>query len=238
MDGVERRHTIGDWPACSALAARSEARALRKRVDQGEDPAREKREKREAPTVKDLAERYRAEHLPRKAKTSQRTDWAMIVNDILPTLGGRKVAAIHQGDMAALHKRITASGRPVHANRVNAVASKMFSLALLPQAGETKPWRDAAQGNPCRGVERNAEEGKTRFFAAAELAAIGDALDKYGEAPASNCVRFLMLTGARPGETMGATWAEFDEPGYWIKPATNVKQRKLHRAPLTPPRSN
>ena len=39
--GVERRHTIGDYPTWSALAARHEGKALRKRVDQGEDPARE-----------------------------------------------------------------------------------------------------------------------------------------------------------------------------------------------------
>ena len=122
----------------------------------------------------------------------------------------------------------------MHANRVNALASKMFSLALLPQAGETKPWRDAAQGNPCQGVERNAEEGKTRFFSTTELAAIGDALDKYDDAPASNCLRLVMLSGARPGETMKAAWSEFGEPGYWVKPAANVKQRKTHRVTLSP----
>jgi hypothetical protein len=48
--GVERRLTIGEYPTWSAKAARAEAKALRKRIDLGEDPARERREAREAPT--------------------------------------------------------------------------------------------------------------------------------------------------------------------------------------------
>jgi integrase len=232
--GVERRLTIGDFPVWSALAARNEAKALRKRIDQGEDPAREKREKREAPTVKDLAERYRREHLPRKAPASQKADWAMIEREILPVLGERKVASVHFGDMSSLHERITASGRPVRANRVLAVASKMFSLSLKPMAGEDAPWRDAAQGNPCRGIERGREEGREHFFSSAEIAALSDALAKH-DTPAANCIKLLLLSGARPGETMRAKWSEFDaEPGYWVKPAQNTKQRRVHRAPLSP----
>jgi hypothetical protein len=55
IDGRERRYTIGSFPEWSAAAARKEAKELRRRIDRGEDPASEKREKREAPTVADLA---------------------------------------------------------------------------------------------------------------------------------------------------------------------------------------
>src|ERR1700734_2131652 len=51
VSGVERRHTIASFPDCSARPARDEARALRKRIDRGEDPASDRRE---APTVTDL----------------------------------------------------------------------------------------------------------------------------------------------------------------------------------------
>jgi integrase len=232
--GVERRFTIGAFPDWSARAARDEARELRRRIDRGEDPADERRGQREAPTVKELADRYAVEHLPRKVKQSQANDLAMIMNDILPAIGERKVASVHHGDILALHKKITARGAPVRANRVLAVASKMFSLALRPAAGEDAPWRDAAQGNPCKGVERNAEEGHERFFSQAEIAALTDALQAYGETPASNCLRLVMLTGCRPGEAMRATWAEFAEPGIWDKPSTHTKQHKRHRVPLSP----
>lgn len=235
VGGRERRFKIGAYPEWSVEAARNEAKELRRRIDRGEDPASEKRERREAPTVADLAERYRAEHLPKKAERSQANDWAMIEKEILPRLGSRKVADIHAGDIEALHREITASGRTVRANRVLAVASKMFSLALKPMKGEETPWRDHAQGNPCKGVERNPEEGHERFFSEAELAALSDALVAYGPKPAGDCIRFIMLTGCRPGEAMTATWEQLEaEPGFWIKPGATTKQRRIHKAPLGP----
>src|ERR1700730_12615857 len=53
VNGRERRYTIGAFPAWSVVAAREEARELRQRVDRGEDPASDKRARREAPTVQD-----------------------------------------------------------------------------------------------------------------------------------------------------------------------------------------
>jgi len=133
-----------------------------------------------------------------------------------------------------MHRRITGSGRPVRANRILGICSKMFSLALVPRAGETLPWRNASLGNPCKGIERNHEEAKERFFSQAELTAISDALARY-RGGAADCVRLIMLTGCRPVEAMKASWEEFDkEPGYWIKPSAHVKQRKTHKLPLNP----
>ena len=234
VDGAERRIKIGKHPAWSAMAARAEAKALRRRVDVGEDPALEKRERRSAPTVADLAQRYRLEHLSKKAKRSQVNNWALIVKNILPELGARKVADIHQGDIRALHEKITASGRPIGANRILAVASKMFSVSCLPLPGEVEPWRDAKQGNPARGVPRNPETGRERFFSVDELAKITAALDACPFTPAADCLRLILSTGCRPGEAMHAKWEEFSEPGTWTKPGAATKQRKTHRAMLSP----
>src|SRR5712671_4672538 len=66
LDGRERRYTIGQYPLWSVAAAREEAKELRKRVNRGDDPAGEKRARREAPTVQDLIDRYTGEHLPTK----------------------------------------------------------------------------------------------------------------------------------------------------------------------------
>ncbi len=233
VDGRERRYTLGEFPTWSVEAARAEAKELRRRIDRGEDPADQKRERRESPTIADLAARYQREHIPGKAPASQKADMVMVEREILPRIGTRKVAELHSNDIRALHRSITESGRPVRANRVLALASKMFSLALHPMEGELKPWRDAAQGNPCKGVARNQEQPMERFFSQAELGALSDALADHGT-PAADCIRFLMLTGARPGETMSAQWSQFDEAGFWNKPSSATKQRRVHRAPLGP----
>jgi integrase len=235
VDGRERRFTIGAYPTWSITAARAKAVELRKQIDGGEDPATAKRERREAPTVADLIERYTRDHLPSIAEREHKDQKRMLA-EIADALGrDRKVADVHFGDIEALHRKITASKRRVRANRILAVASKMFSLALRPLHGEDKPWRDAVQGNPCKGVARNRETAKERFFSPLELAVIGDALADY-PGVAADCVRLIMLTGCRPAEALRATWEQFDsEPGFWVKPSAHTKQRKTHKVPLAPP---
>jgi integrase len=236
LNGRQRRYTIGPFPRWSAEAAREQAKKLRKEIDQGVDPAGDKRARRTAPTVQDLIDRYVADHLPKKTIAGLRVkDEKKMLAEIGDKLGKHtKVADIHGGDIADMHRRITESGRPVRANRILGVCSKMFSLALTPKAGETLPWRNASLGNPCKGVQKNHEEAKERFFSQSELTAISDALARY-RGSAADCVRLIMLTGCRPVEATRAQWEEFDrEPGYWIKPSAHVKQRKTHKLPLSP----
>jgi integrase len=236
LNGRQRRYTIGPFPRWSAEAARERAKELRRGIDQGQDPAGSKRELRQAPTIQDLIDRYIVDHLPKKTTVEKRVkDEKVMLAEIGAKLGKHtKVAEIHGGDIADMHRRITESGRPIRANRILGVCSKMFSLALVPKAGENTPWRNAAQGNPCKGIARNYEQGRERFFSQVELAAIGDALAKYN-GPAADCVRLIMLTGCRPHEAAQAQWEEFDrEAGYWIKPSTHTKQRRVHKLPLSP----
>jgi integrase len=235
-NGREGRMKIGRFPTWTAEAAREEAKALRKRIDMGEDPVLERRERREAPTIADLVKRYIDDHMPDMAldEPSRRNDELKKLAEIEAALGAQTlVREVHYGDLEAMHKRITKSGRPVRANRVLAAASTMFGLARKPLAGENKAWLEGR--NPCEGVKRNRERAKERFFSEAELAAIGDALTTLG-GQAADCVRLIMLTGCRPAEAAKSRWDEFDaEAGFWIKPPTNTKQRRIHRAPLAPP---
>jgi len=235
-NGSLRRFRIGAWPEWSVTAARAEAKEIRQRVDRGEDPANERRERREAPTMADLVDRYELEHLARKPERTHHDDSTMLGHIVRHIGADRRVADVHYGDIVALHRALTVSGRPVLANRTVACASRLFSLSLKPMAGEDRPWRDQAQGNPCKGVARNPEQGRERFLSRAELARVVEGLDAYGRTAAADCLRLIMLTGCRPGEAMLATWAQFDaQPGFWIKPAATTKQRREHRLPLSAP---
>lgn len=239
LHGRERRYTIGNFPDWSVEAARDRAKELRREIDKGHDPAGEKRERREAPTVQDLIDRYIKDHMPTLAPATH-SDQETMLAEIGAHLGNHtKVSDVHFGDVQAMHRKISESKgrsgpRTKRANRILSVASKMFSLSLLPRAGETLPWRSASLGNPCKGVKRNPEEGRERYYSQSELVAISDALAEY-PGVAADCVRFIMLTGCRPAEAMKAKWSELDkEPGYWIKPSAHTKQRKTHKLPLSP----
>ncbi len=64
--GRERRYTIGQFPDWNTAAARDEAKALKKRIDRGEDPMADIEAGRDAKTVADLCKRFLVEHSERK----------------------------------------------------------------------------------------------------------------------------------------------------------------------------
>jgi integrase len=226
--GQERRLTIGGFPTWSVSRARAEARELRVRIDRGDDPLAERIALYQAPTVRQLADRYGDEHLPKKRPSSAGHDRAMLRDWVLPALGARKVAAVRPADIEALHAKITRSGKGIQANRVVALVSKMFALAIK--------WEYRAD-NPCRGaVDRNSEVKRKRYLSAAEIARLSVALGECKDRQAANAIRLLLLTGSRRGEVEGATWSQFDlEAGTWLKPGSTTKQKTDHFVPLSAP---
>jgi integrase len=54
------------------------------------------------------------------------------------------------------------------------------------------------------------------------------------EGVAARALEFLILTGTRTGEVIGARWEEFDfSECVWTVPATRMKTAKEHRVPLS-----
>ena len=103
----------------------------------------------------------------------------------------------------------------------------MFSLAIKLQM---------RSDNPCRGVERNQENKRTRYLSADEISRLKVALAAHEDQQAANIVRLLLLTGARLNEVQSATWEQFDiEDGVWTKPGSTTKQKTEHRVPLSAP---
>lgn len=224
--GIERRLTIGDASAWNVRAARERAKELRRLVDSGADPMAERHAERAAPTVNDLADRFEAEHLPKKRPGTQDEYRRLLRVHIRPALGSKKVAELRHADIEAMHKKIAATG-PYAANRSVAVVSKMMALAVKWELRET---------NPARGIEREPEHKRERYLSGAEIARLSDALAAHPERISASAVRLLLLTGARKGETLAARWQDFDlAAGVWTKPRGTTKTDKLHRVPLSAP---
>ena len=225
--GRQRRYTIGSATEWQATAARDEARRLKQRVDQGGDPLGEIEDDRGAATVADLCERFEDEHLPRKRASTQADYRRSIRLYIRPALGRLKVADVVWGDVDALHRKITKAGYPYQANRVIALASKMFSLAIR--------WHMRLD-NPVKGIERNQEHKRKRYLSGDELVKLTESLATDTDRQAADIIRLLLLTGCRRGEAMAARWADFDlGAGIWTKPGSTTKQRTDHVTPLSAP---
>ena len=223
VSGRERRITIGSYPDWSVSAAKERAKEIKRAVDRGEDPMAERHRERAAPTVADLGKRYLAEHASRKRVRSAANDLSMLNAIVLPRLGQLKVEDVRRADLAALHREVSAK-TPIQANRALALLSKMLSLAIA--------W-EMRGDNPAIGIERNPENKRERFLSPAELARLNEALNTHSDRASVDAIRLLLLTGARRGEILGATWSQFDlEAGVWTKPAATTKQKKTHRVPL------
>jgi integrase len=224
LNGRERRFTIGKHPDWSPSAARQEAIRLRGDVSRGEDPLGRREHARGAPTMADLCDRYMERHAElHKRPSAIEGDQQGIDRAIKPKLGRRKVAEVTFNDVSELHQSLRRT--PYRANRIVALLSKMFSLAIK--------WRYRTD-NPCRGVERFHESRRERYLKPEELQRLLQALAAHPDTPSANAIKLLVMTGARRGEVLSATWDQFDfDRGVWTKPSSHTKQKRQHVVPLS-----
>jgi integrase len=243
--GRQRRMNIGRWPEWSVTAARERAKELRRAIDEGRDPLAIKEGFRDAPRVKDMIDRYIAEHLPKLAKTNASDQVSMLKKMLEPTWGNRLVSEITKTDVARFLD-VVAEGRPrpckqkpnnrarklqghkptpIRANRMGEVLRKMFTLAM--------EW-DWRSDNPAQGFHRRLEQARERFLVHEELTRIAAVLDAAEDQRAAAIIRMCMLTGARVGEVRTARFDQFNlDYAIWSKPASTTKQRKIHRVPIS-----
>jgi integrase len=224
--------TLGVHGAITADQARDAAKRELGRLADGTDPVEEKQLVRAAEakrlamlTVAQLCDRYLEDYAQtHKRARSLKDDKAMIERFIKPRFGGVRVPDLEQSDIAALHREVGKS-KPYTANRILALLSKMFSLAV---AWKLRP------DHPVKGIPRFQEEKRQRFLSSAELGRLAQALAEYPYRISASAIRMLLLTGARRGEVLGMAWEQVEtEPGVWVKPSALTKQKTLHRVPLS-----
>jgi integrase len=222
-NGRERRITIGSYPDWPLAKARERARVLKVRVDQGEDPMSDRHAERAAPTVADLADRFLEDAKGRCRPRSVAEYESLIRQLVVPKLGGLRVGSVTRLDVEAFHREVSRVTR-VRANRALSLLRAMFFQAV--RSG-------LRADNPAQKIARNAEHHRERFLTLDELHALFRALDNCRDQGSADALRLMVVTGARRGEVLNATWSQFDlTAGLWVKPASATKQNRVHRVPL------
>ncbi len=205
-DGRQRKPKIGDHGAMTCEEARIVAQRWLSDVSQGGDPSAQKSLIKTLPTVKELAQRYMSEYAPRKKASSCKEDQSLWDQYILPAFGELKVSSVKREDIMRLHHSV--QHLSTTANRVLSLLSKALNLA------ELWGYRPDAS-NPCRHVQKYAENKRERFLSQEEIARLMSVLEqeeKEGkELPPVLCaIRLLLLTGCRLNEILSLSWQEVD----------------------------
>jgi integrase len=217
----------------------------RKLVKLGVDPIEHRKtetaertaEKAKAVTFKDAATRYIAANRSGWKNIKHASQWeATLKAYAYPTIGALPVQAI---DTALLMKVLEPiwSTKPETASRVRGRIESVIAAAKA--RGEFKGENPATwKGHLDKLLPKTSKVRSVENHAAlpyADLPAFVIELHKR-EGIAASALEFLILTAARTGEVLGATWDELDlRKSVWTIPDERMKNGREHQVPLSAP---
>lgn len=202
-----KRMMLGRHGAISLDQARKLAIQALGKIGRDIDPLQERAERRDALTVKELADRFEAEHIAVHLKETTAKEYRRNLKlFILPAIGRMRITDVTRAEVAKFHHDYR--HKPYQANRNIEIISKMFNLAEL--------WGFRPDGtNPRRHIKKYREKKRERYYSPAELQSIGRVLREM-EAEgleyqsAINAIRLLLFTGCRLNEIMKLEWEWVD----------------------------
>lgn len=207
--GRSKRLTLGRIGQITLDQAKREAAKLKGSVSLGDDPVDQRQKTRAGDTLRDLSERYMAEHCQGRCKDSTMAAHQWLLDKfILPRFGAHKIGELFPADIARLHQGLRDT--PYNANRCLGLMRAMLNKA--EQWGEIP-----ANSNPASVIKPFQERKRQRFLAPEEFRRLFDTLDELERhqvvgAYSAAAIRLLCLTGCRLGEILCLVWASVDFP--------------------------
>ena len=198
-----RKHivVIGRYGVFTLEQARKKAIKTLAEIQDGNNPSTQRRNAQRN-TFINFAEIYIERHAKLRKKT-WREDERRIERHVLPVWKGLSLEGITKQDVADLHHNIGKT-RPHEANRVLALISKIFNVAVdLGYLPET-------HANPAYKIEPFEELSRDRFVTKTELPKLTKAIDNAENYYSAKLIWLYLLTGARKTELMQAKWSDLD----------------------------
>jgi integrase len=237
--GLGPLHTIG------LEEARESARQCRLLLLQGLDPAQQRAER-----IAKAAKRTTFEEAARAWHAKQEPTYksAKHAKQILTSLETYAFPILGAVDVAAVDTDLIVKALSAHWERVPETMSRLRGRleAVLDWATVAgmrmgdNPARWSGHLSHLLAAPQKLKHGRCAHGGAhhaalpfRELPAFWTALSER-QGTAADALRFLILTAARSGEVLGATWSEIDLANrVWTIPASRMKARTEHRVPLT-----
>jgi integrase len=242
-DGKQHKMGLGALHDRSLAEARKRAAEIRLARLDGVDPIANKRQRQakaklesaKAVTFKACAEAYiAANRAGWSAKHS--SEWpASLATHVYPTIGNLPVASI---DVALVTKVL----EPIWQSKTTMASRLRGRIELILDYAKARGHRDGANPAAWKGslkaiLPPPRKVSKVEHHPALPVdevpAFMAELRDKEGVA--ARALEFAVLTAARLGEVLGATWSEFDlAKTIWTVPSSRMKGNKEHSVPLAP----
>jgi integrase len=230
QQGSDRMITIGDFGETqwSLAAARIQAGKLRVQIDAGSDPLDDRREARKDLTVRDAVKRYCEAH--RDKLVSGKQICSALKRYLVKPLGSRSLTSVRRKEVIELVEAL----REKHARTAGLVLSyikQVFSWAEDREEIEVNP---VASIRPKRIGRELAPRKRKRVLNDSEIRAFwGGAEDCGMHKLTALALKFILVTGQRPGEVSLLHRDQITDDAWLIPDAHRGKTQTSHEAPLT-----
>jgi integrase len=242
VDGVRHDYGIGPLHRVSLAEARQAKHDLREAIRQGSDPLQEKREAKKqrlaeiakqvkVKTFAACAQEFYELHRDGWKSDVYRKQWIGNMERLVyPGIGRLNVADIDHAHVEEVLRDIWKE-IPETARRVQAQIARVMDWAT---AGKLRSGE-----NPAARKFVTARLGKVKNGNGHHAALPIDDLPQFmadlraKSSPSAHALEFTVLTAARTGEVIEATWDEIDlKKRLWTIPAERMKSGREHRVPL------
>jgi len=211
--GKQRIITIGRYGVWTPDQARKRAQEILVEVNQGDDPAGEKKKAREL-TFAGLADDYLQNH-SRIHKKSWREDERRLNTYLIPAFGKKKLIDISRQEVVRFHQRLGLK-HPYESNRVISLLSALFEHA---RRLELVPWD---YSNPSRLITKFKESSRAIFMKKEDLPKLFAALDREANPYFKAFIKLTLYTAARKTELLTSKWSDVD----WDQKVLRLKDSK------------
>jgi integrase len=228
-NGRDRLLTVGQWPKpWSLTAARKQAGGLRKEVDAGTDILAARRIERSEPTIADAVASY-CEGYADNLKSGDAVR-SLLERYLVKGLGKHKVAEVRRRDVIALVEGIAKDyGRT--AARVLGETKRLFAWCEDRELIEANP---VATIRPRKIGKALSPRSRARILSEREVRDFWTGADTCGlHRLTALALKFILVTGQRPGEVAGMTREEVKGKVWTIPASRRGKTNTAHTVPLT-----
>lgn len=242
-DGKRTEMGLGSCGNLSLEQAREKAAELRKQISVGIDPlgdrhqqeAERKAQKAKMMTFQQCADAYINAHRAGWKNPKHIQQWQNTLSQYaFPVFGDLDVKIIDTGLITKCLEPIWLTKNET-AGRVRGRIESVLDWATAHKYREgVNParWR----GHLDKLLAKPSKIQKTEHHKALPYTEVGGFIGQLHQQDgiAAKCLEFTILTAARTGETIGATWDEIDlDSKTWTIPAVRMKAEREHRVPLS-----